>query len=763
MTNIKNISVFAIGNPNSTNGVCPLVFYNNPQFDLANSSEKGFQGNLYYFTVKIAKNYTVYQLTKNNVKSNNGNRGGFFALAFSIPKGYELVGTNPYRVLMDLWKEFRSKCMNLLDKNTDSYEFNSLDTDRQVLDSLAGSYVLTPVDKPHREMNPSGPVGLVVAEENKIEELLSDVQYTEFAQFQKVVIAETCDDPSSYILPRIQIPRPSIYSLYVDGILQPKKYTNVLEEIIVCSGKNDDPCYNHVTKTFTIKGLLNGDVIDGITIDKSAENIFVNTASWKTPKERKISIKILPREFENQIFLNSAILQVKSYDGRLIRLDKNLSFKLTGTEISLLAGITVSLSENKTYELVSCILKDNDINVTLRKKTQIASQQGGYNSNVSVPTVTNPQSNVVDVKLQFSSDFFSKVSANNELYVKIRRKSDERKQMLFSSVVIFKKEKNNILEGHIYVPKEIVSSQHISEFYFEDKKTTYSLNKRIDANRNNNVFTDNDFSKQKKSPLMLHAKEIVLSLILLVSLFSGGLGGYFLYEVINKESKGEPKEQHTEEPKDNTADELKDFLKETNAALNSEGLTFKMIAKIYEEYSGYTNDTIKKQVLVRLCNDDSGVKNVIDTLMAYNDVVSTLTTKDWINVKGITKKEYYQLIRPNHRVQVDTVVMNKATFENFRNEWKINNDKIQFKHLASYFKNPNSGSGAKMSKCDFCGNEFKDLVQHKNLKGHWKCTKGCKINEDRDPLGFSTEEQLSDHYQTKHKNETTNTNVTDYE
>lgn len=740
MTNIKNISVFAIGNPNSTNGVCPLVFYNNPQFDLTNSSEKGFQGNLYYFTVKIAKNYTVYQLTKNNVKSNNGNRGGFFALAFSIPKGYELVGTNPYRVLMDLWKEFRSKCMNLLDKNTDSYEFNSLDTDRQVLDSLAGSYVLTPVDKPHREMNPSGPVGLVVAEENKIEELLSDVQYTEFAQFQKVVIAETCDDPSSYILPRIQIPRPSIYSLYVDGILQPKKYTNVLEEIIVYSGKNDDPCYNHVTKSFTIKGLLNGDVIDGITIDKSAENILVNTASWKTPKERIISIKILPREFENQIFLNSAILQVKSYDGRLIRLDKNLSFKLTGTEINFLAGITVSLSENKTYELVTYILKDNDISVTLRKKLQIASQQGGYNSNVSVPTVTNPQSNVVDVKLQFSSDFFSKVSANNELYVKIRRKSDERKQMLFSSVVIFKKEKNNILEGHIYVPKEIVLSQHISEFYFEDKKATYSLNKRIEANRNSNVFKDNDFSKQKKSPLMLHAKEIVLSLILLVSLFSGGLGGYFLYDRINKGSKG----QHTEDPKVESAiKERLNLIYEIQTALNKEDLTLQTIKECYKKYDDYTNDSIKKQVLDSLRNDG----DVIDLLNAYYKVVDVLTTKEWENVKGIAQNSDYQLIPQNHRVQVDTVVMNKETFNKFRKEYISNKDKIQFKHLASYYEKPIT-----KHRCDFCGImlEFRDLVQHKNRLGHWKCTKGCKISGNKDPLSFSTENQLSAHYQSRH-------------
>lgn len=118
MSELNHISVKVVGTPNSHCGVIPLVLYNCPKFCHDYDSWGCLSYNAYYCSFKIDEEYIVYELVKNNVISNNGRRFSDLSIAFSIPRGYELETTNPYRVFIDLWNEFAKKYLFLKDVRT---------------------------------------------------------------------------------------------------------------------------------------------------------------------------------------------------------------------------------------------------------------------------------------------------------------------------------------------------------------------------------------------------------------------------------------------------------------------------------------------------------------------------------------------------------------------------------------------------------------------------------------------------------------------
>ena len=76
MSELKHISVVAVGNPDGNGGVGEIAMYNSPQFNVRHDIHPGLGDNSYYFSVKIEKNYTVYKLIKNKVRSKGALRDG---------------------------------------------------------------------------------------------------------------------------------------------------------------------------------------------------------------------------------------------------------------------------------------------------------------------------------------------------------------------------------------------------------------------------------------------------------------------------------------------------------------------------------------------------------------------------------------------------------------------------------------------------------------------------------------------------------------
>lgn len=201
MAEQKYISVKVSGRPSSSGGYNPLAAFNNPQFIDADPKYVGFDHNPYFFTVRLTKLCAVYKLIVNKVFSNGASRVGKLLISISIPPGYKLdAEMSPYTVLMELFHAFAEKYLTVRDSQEQSYEFNRVKVPLTAMDEFAQKYTLVPDSAPYHIMNYSGSKGYVTLPEDKIAELLSDVQYPEFDKYSEVIVAEhysaTGDQPS---------------------------------------------------------------------------------------------------------------------------------------------------------------------------------------------------------------------------------------------------------------------------------------------------------------------------------------------------------------------------------------------------------------------------------------------------------------------------------------------------------------------------------------------------------------------------------------
>lgn len=532
MADFKQISVLASGNPAGNAGVGPIVMFNNPQFDVNNDTHGGLGDNDYYFSLKIEENYTVYKLIKNNVRSFQAVRGGYLAIAFSIPCRYELVSTNPYRVLMDLWNTFRDSCMTLKDSVNQIYEFNSRNIDKDVLNEVAGGYMLRAANKAYHPMDSqSSQIGLVVRPEEKIEELLKDVQYSEFSSFKEILIAEQANNTTNYdVLSGIQIPRPVSYAVVVDGMQ--RDLVADINKVIEVSSTLNPVFYQNDTKKFSVSELQDGRLISGVTLDEAKEQVIVSTDGWASPKCQKYHIKIAPPKGELYFFRNKGLLQV-SIGGKSVQPDENFDFVLTGDEIGYVTSdkIKLNIADKEYRQLSPAVFKGNNFCVTVEKTTAEADDRDVILPGKRPIPKNEKETPFVTVKLSLNRSLLKEIESDC-LKLKVRCRVNN--ETILSMQVHFtsSSKDNSYVEGCISIPKEWKSVYNVNIGYKIGEVWYDSINS-VYFNKEGYKFAEKDLKREERSS-GLFSKRIVM-IVCAFLLFAGGFCVGWFFEGPNED------------------------------------------------------------------------------------------------------------------------------------------------------------------------------------------------------------------------------------
>ena len=621
MADIKYISVLAVGNPAGNAGVGPIVMFNNPQFNVENDTHGGLGDNNYYFSVKIENNYTVYKLIKNNVRSLQAIRAGYLAIAFSIPRGYELVASTPYQVLMELWRDFRVSCMTLKDPVLQVYEFNTKNIDTSVLNETAKAFSLRQTNKVYRPMdNHSSETALIVQPDDKIEELLNDVQYPEFSSYKEILIAESASNSTKYkLLSDIKIPRLVSYSVIVDG--SSKGYVTDKNTPITVTSTKDSAFYQNKTETFTVSEIFEGKNIPGVSIDEAKEQIIVSTIGWATPIAKKFHVHIEPSEAEEYFVRHRELLSI-TRDGYPVQLDNNFNFSLSGTELKSQIGYTIG--RNCEYKAKSAELLEKELKIVVEKIVTTPRTVGG-GIKKKYPHATFPkeqkETKVVEIKIIAAKQLLNELSSR---YLTIRCKTnDSEVPIQTSQIALVQSNEPNVLEGHLFVPKEW--SNRFVYLSFCTHTYRYDSSSQIDFRKEESLFNiKNDFKKTKRKKVSL--KAIIAIVVILVTLLLGFIGGYGSHCLVNKwhNSEGtvtqdttgvtEDSLQHNTDYGDTdftSADIAKRFLAKADSTLKKKNVTFDEIHNLKDSYEeAYKEWDSENKIYNKIC--------------AYNDLVNSI-------------------------------------------------------------------------------------------------------------------------------------------
>lgn len=745
------ISIKVCGNPNSNSGFSPLLLFNNPSFVIKDQFYVGLDNCSYFFSIKVEQNQTVYKLIKNNVRSFRAVRDGSLVIAFSIPKGYVIDGGyTPYDVLIKLKNEFLKQCMTCKDATRETYEFNPGIIDQHILDETAKGFTISPAKIPHRVMNPNGGVGYVMRPEEEIEKLFHDTLYPEFQKYEEVILAEDVNTSNYLPIQGIQIPRPKVYSLIHNGILQPKRYADVTEKIAITSGKEDDPCFEHRKEIFCIQDLIDGNFIDGITLDCVEEQIVVNTEQWIRPKTVSPVIRVSPQEYENDVLMVSRLIKIDSPRGEISHSGGKFSLKGEDIRWILDKKLQVSLKPNIKYELVSSSISDSIISVKVQKVRPISTattKRSDHTATQQQQTQTVAKMPVVDVKLSFSNGLIEEIGKNPT--IEAIRYDGTTQATLLSSKVYFRPTKNGY-EGHIYIPKEFLPEIHA--FYFKNKEKEYKVVVSLNSTKELFEYNDMDVKREEKSFFYRYLKVTLASIcgILLFSLgaivgdYTDPIVKYFNGEDIQTKKEKREEERRRLEEEERRTEERKQQkeallaqLKDIDENLNEEGLTFKQVDDFYSNLSGVDPDLLKEVV-----KSSKEPETICKRIKAYKSVKDALLQGDYNEVtKCMNKsKDFVQ-----KHISYLNVISDKTNFEKFKQDMST---------VKSFEDLNNFSSQSTTYKCKKyeCRNEVfysqKELNDHKDEKRHWECTI-CK-----DTNGwcswFGSKDELEGHMNTKH-------------
>ena len=611
MADIKYISVLAVGNPDGNAGVGPIVMFNNPQFNVENDTHGGLSDNDYYFSVKIENNYTVYKLIKNKVNSFQATRDGYLAIAFSIPRGYELVASTPYQVLMELWKDFRSLCMTPKDKDLQFYEFKSKNIDKSVLNETAKAFSLRQTNKVYRPMDcNSSEIALIVQPVDKIEELLKDVQYPEFSPYKEILIAESASNSTKYkLLSDIQIPRLVSYLLIVDD--SPKGYVTDKNTPIPVASNKDSAYYQNIEKTFTISEILEGKNITGVSIDEANEQILVSTKGWATPITKKFHVHIVSSETEEYFGNHRELLNITK-DGCPVQLDDNFDFNLLGIELK--SEIKCSIGRNSKYMLKSAKFLGNELRIDVEEITIIPKNHGGETKKKNPPATwpkEQKETKVVEIKILVDKQLYNELSGKP---LTIRCKAEDSESPIQTSQITLRKSnKPDTLEGHLFVPKEWLYRKVYLSFCTHTYR--YDSTSQIDFRKGECLFdTKNDFKKIKREKVSSNA--IIAISAFFVALLLGFIVGYGSHSLVNNwhHSEGTIREDTTAGTRDSLQhyadyddtdssleDIAKHFLGKADATLRKKDVTFDEIHELKNSYNEAYKDYDTDRVYEKIC------------------------------------------------------------------------------------------------------------------------------------------------------------------
>lgn len=678
----SNISVRVNGRPASNSGHIPLVSINSPQFQLEDKEYVGFNDNSYFFTVKIAENYVMYKLVKNNVRSHNAIRPSTFHIAFSIPKGYQLANeVTPYDVLKTLLEFFLDKCLECKDSIRGTYEFKDGLVDQHVLDEVVSSFSIIPSETPWRIMNTKGSIGYYLGDDQTIKQILADVQYPEFQNFSEIVFANSANGSTYVPIDKLEVPRKIAYSLYIDN--QPEGVVIDESRPISISSHEDPICYTNKTLTFTIEEALASKVSEHVNINKAAETIRVSTQGLAEERVTTIQIVVVPNEYQQNFVGKNLFLLIGQND--MINIDKNLCYTLRGTENSqdFKNSLKLELKTNE-YVLKGFTLHGNEMRVTVEPRpqmkpkeltpTKLRTKAGQHKYPATIPSSENNiKLPVVDLAIRLSNC----VQSTGLMKVSLREKN--KRNIIASTTARFNlTNRTGEKEAHFYIDKYLINSA--SYILFKLNNTTYKANIGKDVVRNGIgnyiLLTDEDFEKEKITLFKLYKKLIILAAILISAIILTICATLLINhhsDIPNPAPSPDP--SYPDHPIGATDDQIKDILDTINKKLNAKDLSFDDVTNIYNQYA-------KDSVHFNQVDNDKLEGKTIGRINDYYNVVVAIKNGDVNIIESYLKKDNLH-IYTKHRNSLCLTC--KAFFPNGYSSAQKNEAEVYFKNNYSRF------------------------------------------------------------------------------
>lgn len=641
----QNISVKVCGNPESSGGFGPILLLNNPSFVVEDQFYVGFDKNSFFFTITTYQTQTVYKLVKNNVRSSGAFRAGSLVIAISIPKNYKLEGGyTPYDVLCALKDEFLKKCMTCKDPVRETYEYNAGKIDGHVLDEVVGKFSLTPFDMPNRVMTTNGPVGYIVATEEKIKELFQDVNYPEFDKFREVVVATAVHTTSYVPISNIQIPRPKKYELIVDG--QPQgNCCNLNERLKIICRRKSPLYYEDLSFVFSIQDLIDGNVShEGVVLDTVQERVSVETESWGTPKKKKVFLAVSPKEYEDYFIRNPQKLEVTLFSSNSITSKKvdvsqqRLVITLEGNEIAALkkkGDINVATTELSQYMVKTCqLVEEDELHVTVEPR--------------KLPS--RPPAGNLTVNVTFLEDKDLRGISSVDLQAK---NCIDHKEVLHPQNVRLERGTHSKSHKGSFIIK--AKSIPPFDFYFtcSIKNEVWKTGK-IKPNQKSVTVT---FVKIHRPFTERYRKPLVCVLVAMMALVLGGLS-FVLYNNFSKEN-----EQEIARQEGFTEDNIAPFLQKVDSLLKTNDLRFSTIEIVYSAY------VINKNTIDNYCQKDIYDRKICQRLCDYKTVIDFIQTGQVDSIEEIVDEKNCKLNQEHWNV-LGQIVANKHSKDIFKDEYE---------------------------------------------------------------------------------------------
>ena len=615
MSSQKYISVKSCGNPQSAGGFMTLTLFNSPNFLIEDRAISGFQANSYFFSLIIEKAQVVYKLYKNNVRSFGAFRSGTLVIAFSVPKGYGFRdGINPYKVMIALKDEFLSTCMTCRDPKLETYEFNEGQIDPKILDSVAEQFPLVEHEGPYCEMSLTGSAGYLILPENEIEQFLNDVQYRELQKYSEVFIAENLENPqSSALIPNLPIPRRPQYKITVDG--QPRQVEADIDKQLTFSSQANERFYENGSVSFSIRDLLAGKNPDPshIRFDRIREEVQISIRELEKPRKEKYQLILNPHQ---EFFLkNQSRLQL-TYGNNKIKLNKDLTFELTGEQIAYrdrpnAFEIKYYGEDRSDYSFSSPTIDENNNLIYNVRKNEYHQEPPAINPGGNrKKAYGETQQHLAPRQFVFNFEDGDEELFNKRLTLRLKVKSGND---IFSTIVNFSKKGKANYEGVMNVPEQIKNPMTV-EYRTPDgdlyRTNELSIDKGTkEVTQSYFVYVKEKFMDKKISRLKGLIGTFALALLLV-----GAGSGYCLRGCTMQDKTTQPTKQPTnggvnpisvgddkseQQTNELTEQEAKDCISAWKSTLHKKDVTFAEIDEIYNlyannGYSQYCSDQDRK-------------------------------------------------------------------------------------------------------------------------------------------------------------------------
>lgn len=170
------------------------------------------------FLIRHTEDYILYMLVDGRVKSFDADASGVLSIALTIARSSVLAeGRSPYTLLMEVYETFRSRYMIPVSDGRDS--FQNVDIDSEVFREIVRRYPTEERRSPYVVMAREGLSGFVCVPPEQMEAFFRDTQYPAFREFKDIEVGSACLRLVPPTLADLQIPRPRIYPVKVNGRL----------------------------------------------------------------------------------------------------------------------------------------------------------------------------------------------------------------------------------------------------------------------------------------------------------------------------------------------------------------------------------------------------------------------------------------------------------------------------------------------------------------------------------------------------------------